>query len=189
MFLGVIPYCGIIRSAPATEMLIRLKCPVATTIIRRITVPPHGARTRGSSCPLESSEITGKPSVREFPGPRPVMAAKRFSRPAAALYCVLAHWSCSQCSMVKANNRTLPGPNEGASRRFSRLSQAALAAFLGVDPSTVRSWDQELRAPSPLAFRLLSEIEADAAPGATNGGVPRDNQAFSPIVIQGTHAS
>jgi DNA-binding transcriptional regulator YiaG len=31
------------------------------------------------------------------------------------------------------------------------MSQAAFAAFLGVDPSTVRSWEQELRLPSPLA--------------------------------------
>ena len=41
------------------------------------------------------------------------------------------------------------------------MSQAAFAAFLGVDPSTVRSWEQGLRPPSPLACRMLSEIEAD----------------------------
>jgi DNA-binding transcriptional regulator YiaG len=43
------------------------------------------------------------------------------------------------------------------------MSQAAFAAFLGVDPSTVRSWEQELRPPSPLTCRLLSEIEAGPA--------------------------
>jgi DNA-binding transcriptional regulator YiaG len=43
------------------------------------------------------------------------------------------------------------------------MSQAAFASFLGVDASTVRSWEQELRPPSPLACRLLSEIEADPA--------------------------
>ena len=41
------------------------------------------------------------------------------------------------------------------------MSRAAFAAFLGVDPSTVRSWEQGLRTPSPLACRMLSEIEAD----------------------------
>ncbi|MFI5455867.1 MAG: helix-turn-helix domain-containing protein [Isosphaerales bacterium] len=39
------------------------------------------------------------------------------------------------------------------------MSQAAFAAFLGVDPSTVRSWEQGLRPPSPIACRMLSEIE------------------------------
>ena len=46
-------------------------------------------------------------------------------------------------------------------REMLAMSQAALAAFLGVDPSTVRSWEQGIRLPSPLACRLLSEIEAD----------------------------
>jgi putative transcriptional regulator len=41
------------------------------------------------------------------------------------------------------------------------MSQAAFAAFLGADASTVRSWEQGLRPPSPLACRMLSEIEAD----------------------------
>ena len=40
-------------------------------------------------------------------------------------------------------------------------SQAAFAGFLGVDPSTVRSWEQGLRSPSMLACRILSEIEAN----------------------------
>ena len=46
-------------------------------------------------------------------------------------------------------------------RQLLGMSQAAFAAFLGVDPSTVRSWEQELRPPSPLACRMLSEIEAN----------------------------
>jgi putative transcriptional regulator len=40
------------------------------------------------------------------------------------------------------------------------MSQAAFAAYLGADPSTVRSWEQGVRLPSPLARRMLSEIEA-----------------------------
>jgi putative transcriptional regulator len=46
-------------------------------------------------------------------------------------------------------------------RALLGMSQAAFAAFLGVDPSTVRSWEQGLRQPSPLARRMLSEIEAN----------------------------
>ena len=48
-------------------------------------------------------------------------------------------------------------------RELLAMSQAAFAAFLGVDPSTVRSWEQGLRVPSPVACRMLSEIEADPA--------------------------
>ena len=45
-------------------------------------------------------------------------------------------------------------------RELLGMSQAAFAAFLGADPSTVRSWEHGLRPPSPLACRMLSEIEA-----------------------------
>jgi putative transcriptional regulator len=55
------------------------------------------------------------------------------------------------------------GPEVRRVRELMAMSQAAFAAFLGVDPSTVRSWEQELRPPSPLACRLLSEIEAEPA--------------------------
>jgi putative transcriptional regulator len=48
-------------------------------------------------------------------------------------------------------------------RELLAMSQAAFAAFLGVDASTVRSWEQELRPPSPLACRVLAEIEAEPA--------------------------
>ncbi len=48
-------------------------------------------------------------------------------------------------------------------RDLLAMSQAAFAAFLGVDRSTVRSWEQELRPPSLVACRLLSEIEAEPA--------------------------
>ncbi|QDV39565.1 helix-turn-helix domain-containing protein [Tautonia plasticadhaerens] len=46
-------------------------------------------------------------------------------------------------------------------RGLMSLSQAAFAAFLGVDRSTVRSWEQGLRPPSPVSCRLMSEIESD----------------------------
>jgi DNA-binding transcriptional regulator YiaG len=46
-------------------------------------------------------------------------------------------------------------------RELLAMSQASFAAFLGVDPSTVRSWEQGVRLPSPLACRLLSAIADD----------------------------
>ncbi len=46
-------------------------------------------------------------------------------------------------------------------RDLMGTSQAAFAGFLGVDASTVRSWEQGLRSPSTLACRILSEIEAN----------------------------
>ncbi|QEH36213.1 hypothetical protein OJF2_47730 [Aquisphaera giovannonii] len=51
-------------------------------------------------------------------------------------------------------------------RALLDASQAAFAGFLGVDASTVRSWEQGIRTPSVLACRMLSEIEAD--PGHWN---------------------
>jgi putative transcriptional regulator len=64
--------------------------------------------------------------------------------------------------------KILPPANYGGDdvrrvRQLLAMSQAAFAAFLGVDASTVRSWEQGLRAPSTIARRLLSEIEADPA--------------------------
>jgi putative transcriptional regulator len=41
------------------------------------------------------------------------------------------------------------------------MSQAFFARFLGVDPNTVRSWEQGSRPPSPIARRFMGEIEAD----------------------------
>jgi putative transcriptional regulator len=40
------------------------------------------------------------------------------------------------------------------------MSQVIFARFLGVDASTVRTWEQGVRPPSPMARRFLAEIEA-----------------------------
>jgi DNA-binding transcriptional regulator YiaG len=68
---------------------------------------------------------------------------------------------------VRTYKIAAPPPYRGDDVRRVRdllaMSQAAFAAFLGADPSTVRSWAQGLRPSSPLAGRLLSEIEADPA--------------------------
>jgi DNA-binding transcriptional regulator YiaG len=39
------------------------------------------------------------------------------------------------------------------------MSQVVFARFLGVDPNTVRSWEQGTRPPSSIARRFMGEIE------------------------------
>jgi DNA-binding transcriptional regulator YiaG len=46
-------------------------------------------------------------------------------------------------------------------RRLLGMSQVFFAKFLGVDPNTVRSWEQGARPPSPIARRFMGEIEED----------------------------
>jgi putative transcriptional regulator len=43
------------------------------------------------------------------------------------------------------------------------MSQVVFARFLGVDPNTVRSWEQGTRPPSSIARRFMGEIEHDPA--------------------------
>jgi putative transcriptional regulator len=43
-------------------------------------------------------------------------------------------------------------------RSLLGLSQTLFAHFLGVDVKTVRSWEQGLREPSPMACRFMDEI-------------------------------
>ena len=46
-------------------------------------------------------------------------------------------------------------------RRILGLSQPLFAEFLGVEASTVRSWEQGKRPPSSMARRFMDEISAD----------------------------
>jgi putative transcriptional regulator len=43
------------------------------------------------------------------------------------------------------------------------VSQALFARFLGVSPKTVRSWEQGVNTPSPMACRFMDEIRRDPA--------------------------
>ncbi|AGA26027.1 helix-turn-helix domain-containing protein [Singulisphaera acidiphila] len=43
-------------------------------------------------------------------------------------------------------------------RALLKASQPLFAKFLGVDVKTIRSWEQGLRAPSPMACRFMDEI-------------------------------
>jgi DNA-binding XRE family transcriptional regulator len=73
---------------------------------------------------------------------------------------------------VVGDERFLPGdgnvsaPCLGDVRRVRDLlgmSQVVFARFLGVDPNTVRSWEQGTRPPSSIARRFMGEIEEDPA--------------------------
>jgi putative transcriptional regulator len=46
-------------------------------------------------------------------------------------------------------------------RDLLSMSQVVFARFLGVDPNTVRSWEQGTRPPSSIARRFMGEIEDD----------------------------
>jgi DNA-binding transcriptional regulator YiaG len=46
-------------------------------------------------------------------------------------------------------------------RDLLSMSQVVFARFLGVDPNTVRSWEQGTRPPSSIAGRFMGEIEDD----------------------------
>lgn len=46
-------------------------------------------------------------------------------------------------------------------RDLLAMSQVVFAQFLGVDPNTVRSWEQGTRPPSSIARRFMGEIEED----------------------------
>lgn len=58
-------------------------------------------------------------------------------------------------------------PRDFAAKRYQLgLSQAQLARILGVDPRTVRKWEDErdTRSPNPIACRVLKWLEAGFRP-------------------------
>jgi putative transcriptional regulator len=73
------------------------------------------------------------------------------------------------------NVRVIPGPSPypparvRAIRELIGASQEVFAQLLAVSPMTVRSWEQGLRQPSPIARRFLDEIAM--APGHFRGRI------------------
>ncbi|MHB1422792.1 MAG: helix-turn-helix domain-containing protein [Gemmataceae bacterium] len=48
-------------------------------------------------------------------------------------------------------------------RQLLKVSQTLFARFLGVSPKTVRSWEQGINTPSPMACRFMDEIRRSPA--------------------------
>jgi DNA-binding transcriptional regulator YiaG len=73
------------------------------------------------------------------------------------------------------NVRVIPQPSVysptrvRAVRKLVGASQHVFAQLLAVSPMTVRSWEQGLRRPSPIARRFLDEIEM--SPGHFRGRI------------------
>src|SRR5215470_3690883 len=71
--------------------------------------------------------------------------------------------------------RVIPRPSSytparvRAVRELVGASQEVFAQLLAVSPMTIRSWEQGLRQPSPIARRFLDEIEM--APGHFRGRI------------------
>ena len=71
--------------------------------------------------------------------------------------------------------RVIPKPSVYAPARVRAVreligaSQEVFAELLAVSPMTIRSWEQGLRQPSPIARRFLDEIEM--APGHFRGRI------------------
>ena len=59
---------------------------------------------------------------------------------------------------LKLEPRVFSDEDVQAVRTMLGLSQAIFARFLGVSVNTVRSWEQGVKPPSPMACRFLDEI-------------------------------
>jgi putative transcriptional regulator len=64
------------------------------------------------------------------------------------------------CRQIKLDLKPTPYSPElvKATRQLLRVSQTLFARFLGVSPKTVRSWEQGVNTPSPMACRFMDEI-------------------------------
>lgn len=65
------------------------------------------------------------------------------------------------CRKVVLDLRPVPYNPQAvkATRKLLRASQVVFAQFLGVKPSTVRSWEQGRQLPSDMACRFMDEIQ------------------------------
>jgi putative transcriptional regulator len=69
------------------------------------------------------------------------------------------------CWQLKLNlERTKYGPElVRKTRKSLGVSQVLFARFLGVSPKTVRSWEQGINTPNPMACRFMDVIRHDPA--------------------------
>ena len=64
------------------------------------------------------------------------------------------------CRQIKLDLKpTLYSPElVKTTRKLLKVSQSLFARFLGISPKTVRSWEQGINTPSPIACRFMDEI-------------------------------
>jgi putative transcriptional regulator len=62
---------------------------------------------------------------------------------------------------VAVKPRGYRGKDVRALRQTMGASQSVFAQFLGTSPNTVRSWEQDIRKPSPMARRFMDEINRE----------------------------
>jgi putative transcriptional regulator len=75
---------------------------------------------------------------------------------------VMRRLRCRQIKFDMVPNRY--GPERvKKTRKLLGISQSLFAKFLGVSPKTVRSWEQGINTPHPVACRFMDEIHGDPA--------------------------
>jgi putative transcriptional regulator len=107
----------------------------------------------------------GKLSPR---GARIVKALKQFADDIAAGVPIETKYTVRQVRVIPKPS-LYPPARVRAVRELIGASQEVFAQLLAVSPMTVRSWEQGVRQPSPIARRFLDEIEM--APGHFRGRI------------------
>jgi DNA-binding transcriptional regulator YiaG len=101
-------------------------------------------------------------------GGRIVKALNQFAADLAAGTPVETKYTVRQVRVIPKPS-LYPPARVRAVRELIGASQEVFAQLLAVSPMTVRSWEQGLRHPSPIARRFLDEIEM--APGHFRGRI------------------
>jgi DNA-binding transcriptional regulator YiaG len=96
---------------------------------------------------------------------KPSQVAKKIARGFEALSAALAAndpiAEKFTCRKVTLDLQLIPYPPNmvAATRKLLRVSQPVFAQFLGVKPSTVKSWEQGRQTPPDIACRFMDEIQ------------------------------
>ncbi len=107
----------------------------------------------------------GKLSSR---GARIANALNQFAADVAAGIPIETKYTVRQVRVI-AKPSLYPAVRVRAVRELIGASQEVFAQLLAVSPMTIRSWEQGLRQPSPIARRFLDEVEM--APGHFRGRI------------------
>ena len=121
-------------------------------------------------------------------GERIVKALNQFADDLAAGTPIETKYTVRQVRVIPKPS-LYPPARVRAVRELIGASQEVFAQLLAVSPMTIRSWEQGLRQPSPIARRFLDEIEM--APGHFRGRIlssAADGEPASTTRPAGKHA-